>query len=291
MSAAEVLPDKSTTVRLRPVRVPAWFRGSLRVASVLAPPLADEWLRRAFFTPQLARVRPEEARMLATGARFEVETLVGRVVARSWGRGPVVLLVHGWGGHAGQMSAWVEPLVAAGFQAVAADMPAHGESEGKLSNVLQFKNALLALGGQLGPLAGVVAHSFGAAGVMHALAGGLRVKRVVLVAAPASFESFWLRFREGTGISPAQWERFVRRSEAWLRVRFEDVQPGKLAVGMSAPLLLLHDEADGEVAFGEGVELARKWPGATLHATRGLGHLRILRDPTVLERSVAFLSG
>ena len=42
----------------------------------------------------------------------------GRVVGRAWGEGPTVLLVHGWGGHAGQMTPLVDSVVAAGHRAV-----------------------------------------------------------------------------------------------------------------------------------------------------------------------------
>ncbi|MGZ5446135.1 MAG: alpha/beta hydrolase [Thermoanaerobaculia bacterium] len=48
--------------------------------------------------------------------------------AWSWGEGPAVLLVHGWGGHAAQFQSFVEPLVRAGFRAIAFDAPSHGSS-------------------------------------------------------------------------------------------------------------------------------------------------------------------
>ena len=38
-----------------------------------------------------------------------------RIATWTWGAGPRILLVHGWGGRGGQMGAFVEPLVAQGF--------------------------------------------------------------------------------------------------------------------------------------------------------------------------------
>jgi pimeloyl-ACP methyl ester carboxylesterase len=58
---------------------------------------------------------------------------------------------------------------------------------------------------------------------------------------------------------------------------------------MAVPLLILHDTGDREVAFDEGVELADRWPGATLRRTEGLGHLRLLRDPASIEAATDFL--
>ena len=39
----------------------------------------------------------------------------------------------------------------------------------------------------------------------------------------------------------------------------------------------------------DGLEIVAGWPNASLVRTRGLGHHRILRDPRVIARAVAFL--
>src|SRR5262249_21008607 len=128
------------------------------------------------------------------------------------------------------------------------------------------------------PLAGIVAHSFGAAGSAYAMARGLAAGRAVFFAPPARFDSFWARFRAGVGVPDAVWGRMVREAEEWLDVRFDGVAPADLAPRMTAPLLVLHDAGDREMPFAEGVELAGRWPGATLRRVERLGHLRILRD-------------
>ena len=47
-----------------------------------------------------------------------------------------------------------------GLSAVGVDAPAHGDSPGEKANVLQYGKALVEAGGELGPLAGIVGHSF-----------------------------------------------------------------------------------------------------------------------------------
>ncbi len=76
---------------------------------------------------------------------------------------------------------------------------------------------------------------------------------------------------------------------AWLRLRFDDAQPRRLAQGIDAPLLVVHDRGDDEVAFEEGEELVRNWPGAEMVETAGLGHYRPLRDAATIERVIGFL--
>src|SRR3954463_8216648 len=126
-----VSPEKSTTGRLRPIPAPPWLRTGMRVASALAPGAAARVARQLFFTPLRARVRDEERAVLARGERFEMAAHGGRVVGRAWGAGPAVLLVHGWGGHAGQMTPLVDPIVAAGYRAVALEPPGPGGAAGR----------------------------------------------------------------------------------------------------------------------------------------------------------------
>jgi alpha-beta hydrolase superfamily lysophospholipase len=59
-----------------------------------------------------------------------VEVNGERLATWSYGKGPTILLVHGWNGHAAQLRAFVSPLVDAGYRVVAFDQPAHGQSSG-----------------------------------------------------------------------------------------------------------------------------------------------------------------
>jgi pimeloyl-ACP methyl ester carboxylesterase len=281
----------STTDRLRPVQVPAWFRAGFRVVGAVAPGAAARLAQRLFFTPPRAAMRAEERAVLARGERFEVAVSGQRVVGHAWGEGPTLLLVHGWGGHSGQMTALVEPAVAAGYRAVAIDLPGHGESAGGMTSLVHFGAALDRAAALWKPVQGLVAHSFGAAASTYAMSRGLQVGRAVFFAPPVRFESFWARFRTGVGVSDEVWRRLLRAAESWLGVRFEGIAPFDLAPRMTVPLLVLHDANDREMAFGEGAELAGRWPGAALRRTEGLGHLRILRDERCVAEAVRFLRG
>ena len=56
------------------------------------------------------------------------------------------------------------------------------------------------------------------------------------------------------------------------------------------PILLVHDRSDAEIPFSHAELLQRASNGAELLATDGLGHRRILRDPTVIRQAVQFVS-
>lgn len=295
--------QKSTIDRLRPVRVPPWVRTGMKVASTLAPGTAAKVARKLFFTPPRVPLRDEERAALGRGERFSLVApgahrahgagpeRIGRVAGHVWGEGPTALLVHGWGGHSGQMTPLVDPLMAAGFRVVAIDLPGHGESAGRLSSLVHCAAALAGAAALFGPIRGLVAHSFGAAASTWAMSRGLAVERAVFFAPPARFDSFWLRFRTGVGLSPAVMERMLLEAESWLEVRFDGMAPADLAPRMTAPLLVLHDPQDREMLFEEGAELARRWPGAALARAEGCGHLRILRDERWGTEAAAFLAG
>ena len=289
--SVETRPDKSTNVRAKEKPVPRLLRWTSRALGVLSPELTARLAQRLFFTPPRAPLREAERLVLEGGRQFRIEVRGRPVVGWRWGEGPVVLLVHGWGGHAGQMTELVAPLVAAGFEAVAIDLPGHGVSSGQRSSIVHIAQAVEAAADHLGRVDAVIAHSLGAAGVTLALSRSLRLRRAVYFAPPARIGGIWARFRAGLGISMPVWQRMVRRSELWLGVSFNGIEPALLAPHLSVPLLVLHDVGDREVPFDEGEQLAARWRGAELRATKGLGHLRILKDHHSLKQAVAFVSG
>src|SRR6185503_15435757 len=97
----------------------------------------------------------------------------GELAVQRWGKGPLVILVHGWNGRGSQLGGFVQPLVDAGFQVVAFDAPGHGGPRGASSSLVRFADAFDAVVDAtrpfFQPLAAVVAHSMGGAAVTYAL--------------------------------------------------------------------------------------------------------------------------
>lgn len=272
-----------------PIRVPGWLRAAMRTASVVAPAVAARVAYKMFFTPPRFPPRAHELEVLGRAQASSVGAGDRRVAAYTWGDGPTMLLVHGWGGHAGHMAGFVDPLLAAGFRAVAIDLPGHGRSAGRCSSLVHIARAIELAEAAFGPLSGLVAHSFGGPSSTFALARGVRARRVVYVAPGARFEPFWDRFRKGVGASHAVMNRAMRLGEEWLGVRFADVAPLTLAPTLTVPLLVLHGADDRETPISESRMLAAAWPGAEFREFAELGHIRILWDPVAVAQAVAFL--
>jgi pimeloyl-ACP methyl ester carboxylesterase len=273
----------STNVRLSGARV------GLAALSRVAPERAAAAAERLFFTPPRPRRSRGEA-VLESGRRFEVRGEEGPVAVWQWGHGPAVVLLHGWGGRAAQLSSFVAPLRGRGFSVVAFDAPGHGRSGRGLSSAPQFARALLAVADAVGGAHAVVAHSLGAAAAALAMRDGLEPRRVVFLAPPADPPAWVRPFAARFRLAPAVVERMRERSERRIGRRWEELDVPRLVPPLEAPLLVIHDREDAEVPVGDGARIAAAWPGARLLETSGLGHQRLLRDPEVVARAVAFVA-
>lgn len=201
-----------------------------------------------------------------------------------------MLLLHGWGGRSGQMSPLAGALVAAGCTAVAIDAPGHGRSSGRVASVPLYAGAIAAAIRELRVRA-AVGHSFGGSALAFAVADGAEVGAAVIIGSPATPAVYVDRFCDELRLSPAMRGRLRARLEARVGRRFEELELVRAIGAARTPALVVHDRADREVDFSNAEALARAWPGSRLHATSGLGHRRILREPAVLADVAAFVVG
>jgi pimeloyl-ACP methyl ester carboxylesterase len=204
--------------------------------------------------------------------------------------GPPVLLVHGWGGSTAQLAGFVEPLLARGASVVAFDAPGHGDATGTQLAIPRFARAIQRVAESVGPLRGIIGHSMGAAASLFAVSLGLHVDRAVLIGPPASEYEFFKQWFATLGlpdqILPLAKQRVVDR----VGVTFERLRPQPLTAGVMTPLLVIHDRDDREVPYTDGLAIANAARHGQLHTTQGLGHRRILRDPTVVLTTVNFVN-
>ncbi|MCA1580688.1 MAG: alpha/beta hydrolase [Acidobacteria bacterium] len=277
-------PSPRASRRLAAVRL------GMRTLGALAPPLAARAAVALFRRPPGHRAWEGESAILNEGRSVSFSVRGAPVSAWTWGAGPSVLLVHGWGSRGGRLGSFVHPLVAAGFSVVAFDAPGHGATGGRLSSLPEFLFAIEAAHQIYGPFAGIIGHSLGGAAATLAVGRGVRAQRVVLLAPAADPAGYTRRFAEIIGIAPAVRERMEGRLVREFGLRWAEFDVLSAARRLAVPLLVFHDEADGEVPFREGAAIASAWPSGSIVPTRGLGHRRIVHDPAVVARAVEFLA-
>ena len=277
----------------RQIRIARDFvRKSFGPLSSISVSLSAWWADYLFRTPPRGRRKLRERQVLATGERFDIPTPVGRLAAWRWaGPKPPVLLLHGWGGHAGRLSAFVEPLRREGFAVVAIDAPAHGQSEGRRTTLMEFVRALQAAAERIGPLSGFIGHSVGATAGAIAIRGGLAVPRAVLLSAPTVPEEYIVRFACALGIPRPVRERMQQIVEGRTGRPWRELRLGAFGPTHDVALLIVHDLKDRKVPFRDRDAILKAWRGAKIIRTRGLGHHKILKDPGVAGQAVRFLAG
>jgi pimeloyl-ACP methyl ester carboxylesterase len=227
---------------------------------------------------------------METAQRFHFDVAGERLTAWTWGQGPTVLLIHGWEGRGSQMGAFAQPLVEAGFRVITLDGPGHGLASGRLSSVPQFAEAIAVLVERIGPVHGIVSHSFGSAATGWAARQVPLAKHLVFVAPPGDLDQYVAFFAELLGLSPTVRRRMVSLLERRFNLQWEEVRFATMTPVEGAELLVIQDQDDKESPLSNGVEVTAAWPGSHLYTTSGLGHRRVLRHPEVIGQVVGFLT-
>jgi pimeloyl-ACP methyl ester carboxylesterase len=263
----------------------ASFRLFFAILGRISPALAGRLAARLFSRPTRHRRPDRERTLIERGAEVR---LPDGLRATAWGAGPTVLLVHGWEGRGAQLGAFVDPFVAAGYRVVALDGPAHGDSAGRTTTGPEFAEALARTREEIGPLAAIVAHSFGGFTSLLAVSRGLHVDRLVVIGSPSSVPEVLREFQELIALPQRAMPPMVRALERRVGAPMETFDISSFAGRITVPLLVVHDTDDREVPYVNGTRLSELFD-APLLTTSGLGHRRILFTPEVVAAVVEFV--
>ena len=274
-------------------------KAALQAAYVLSEDFGTSVAERLFTSPRRHRRPDRERGVLASGWRFTVDVALRsptwhgdhrKVTAWRWGHGPTVLLVHGWEGRGSQLGAFVEPLVRAGLSVVAFDAPGHGDSPGHRLYLTDLADCVVDVARAVGPLHAIVAHSFGAAAALLAhQRGAIDARRNVMISPNVLIDDAVARFARAVALDDRDRSHLEGQLASHSGVPVTALTLEALVGERDAALLVVHDRADREVPFVHGERLTETWREATLHATDGLGHRRILREPAVIDEVVSFI--
>ncbi len=259
----------------------------------ISPPLATRFFIRLFFSP-FRYPRPEkEVPYVQSAEKFDLVVNNKRVQCYRWGNAaqPYVLVVHGWAGRATQFRKFISAFTDAGYGVVGFDGPAHGLSEGKRTNILEFEQVFQQLFVQLGAPAAVVAHSFGGVAMLYAMAQGLPVNKLINIASPTIGDEVINTYLRAINGSAPTGQAFKDWMVKTYQKTFDEFSGLHLIQQIKTPfsLLLWYDEDDKEVTSEHGLALKKVFPAAELVITKGLGHNRILKDEAVIARCLEFV--
>lgn len=219
-----------------------------------------------------------------------VPSPAGVLAAWRLGKGPAVLLVHGWEDDNSLWSPLIDELTGRGRALVAFDLPAHGASGGEWGLGSEGTDGVHAVAAALGPVDALVAHSFGAGCASLAITEGLALQRAVFIAPPLRNVNRWLRYASRLGVSPevaVEAERIYAGSHDATRSSWN---PRTALPELDVDLLVIHSVDDERNPFGDSEDVVIEAPRAQLVAVHGLSHRRTARDPEVVARIADFVT-
>jgi pimeloyl-ACP methyl ester carboxylesterase len=286
--SAEAECPQQTSALLELVRV------GFGTAGRLFPLTAARIAYQLFSTPRVRAKHSISDDLLESARLFEF--LYGRQVLKGyeWGKGEqVVLLVHGWESRGTALRSFVPSLVEKGYRVVAFDGPAHGNSDGKRTNIVHFAGAVRAIIRQIGGVHSIITHSFGGASTVYALSNAnpaIEVEKLVLIGVPNRMTRVLNEAAATMKLPTRVKKRFWSLLEKKLGTSLDQADLSKAAGRVNVKdLLIIHDRFDPVVAFHSAEEIHEAWENSTLLISEGYGHYRLMKNPDLIRRVTEFI--
>jgi pimeloyl-ACP methyl ester carboxylesterase len=273
--------------------VVGYYRWYLNVLARLSKRKAAEAAFNLFCTPFTGKPRKTPS-VFAKAEKLHLQSGPYQLVGYRWNHPQPkrVLIIHGFSSTIKKFDHFVMPLVKKGYEVLAFDAPAHGESSGKRVNALDFKEALAAVYHQYGPIQSFIAHSFGglAVALMLEELPYQEHKKLVLIA-PATetttaLNSFCNFLHIRSDVKEALRQLIYEKRQQWP----EWYSIRRAMQHIKADVLWIHDADDDVTPWADAQRVQQDGhPNIQFMLTQGLGHRRIYRDNKVQKAIFDFL--
>jgi len=249
---------------------------------------------QAFFSPSQYEAKPKDLEVIEWGNNYRLPYEAGEIAVTAWGETsrPAVLLMHGWGGARAQMTGFVDPLLFAGYRVVSYDQPAHGESSGKMTNLLEIAPTMDLIREKEGGFDAIIAHSFGTLITSYALANRNfpPPSRLVYFGAFNRIMDSLPRFQVLAGLP----DEIIEGLRTMIYENFgkgvlDGINNDLMTPRIDIPALMFHDVADNVTPIEDSRAIANVWKSAQFIETTGLGHRGALQSTEIHEQVVKFL--
>jgi pimeloyl-ACP methyl ester carboxylesterase len=212
-------------------------------------------------------------------------------VAWEWGKGPVVVLVHGWGGRGAQMAPLASQIADQGYRCIALDVTGHGDSPENHTRWDYFIRDTVALSRSLGEeVYAYVGHSAGGMTMMAARSlQQIRAERFVCICAPSFPFPPIHAVRRRLDPRETVLQRFKDDIATQFGIPWERLETANYYADAGPNLLLAYDERDRFVPHTEGDKIHALCAGSSLVKTRDYSHQRILTAPELFRAVSEFL--
>ena len=272
--------------------LPSAFIYSLRILEFIHPYLSMRLAAFFFSKPFRYKLQEREIPVLSKAQKssFNIKSLGRTICCYHWkGRGTKVMLVHGWSGRATNFYKIIEALIGLNCDVYAFDAPAHGKSRGLTTNLPEFTLCLEALLNRWGPFDSILGHSGGGFASAYVCAHRPEIKKLILISpfdrSMDLFEKYFELKKKKKKAQSLMYNYFFRKTN----IDVSEFSSSISALSINAKTLVIHDENDREVELYNSINIDKNLKNGELIVTKGLGHRRILRTESVIDKIVSFL--
>jgi pimeloyl-ACP methyl ester carboxylesterase len=260
-----------------------YIRTKFRLLSALSKQKAAEKAFELFCTPQY-RNRKKLPPVFEKAEKINFHFEGYKIQGYRWNHpsDKKLLILHGYESSVINFDRYIKPLTKAGFEVLAFDAPAHGRSSGKKINALAYKNFILHIQKEYGPVQNFITHSFG--GLALSLASEemeLNEDSKIVFIAPAAetttaISSFFKFLRLDPEIRK-KFDAIITKmsggySPEWFSIR-------RIAKNIKAKVLWLQDKDDLMTPLSDVEPIIKEnYSNFKFIISEGLGHRRIYRD-------------
>ena len=284
---------KKHQMNLKQKLVIGYYRTKLIIWSKLSKRKAAEKAFELFCTP-VPDKKKKHPKVFEQAEKLHLKMDDAKLVGYRWNhpQPKKALILHGFSSTIKKFDHFVIPLVKKGYEVIAFDAPAHGESSGKQITVLTYKQTIAAIYEKFGPIHSFIAHSFGGL-ALTLFAEELKYtahKKIVLIAPATETKTAIKTFCDFLKIDDevkAEIRTLIHeKSGLWI----EDVSIRKSAYKIKADVLWIHDEEDEVTPWADAEKVQQDaHPNFQFMITKGLGHRKIYRDTQVKKAVMDFL--
>lgn len=241
-----------------------------------------------------------DVKLLRSAERYDIP-FEGQVLkGYAWGKGRIVVLVHGWSSRASHMAFLARSLAKSGFRAIAFDGPAHGKSishgSNPQTNLPEFCRAIYHISNGLGKVYGLIGHSFGGAAAAFTAAGQanvagyrLEVEKLVMISSPSGISRMVEHYCRSQGFEEGAERIVTKHLEEEFPLRVKDFEISEAFGKTSADILVIHDKDDKEISIQDAIAMTANHDHVRLVKTSGEGHRKILASRALLRAVKDFL--
>ncbi len=243
-----------------------------------------------FCTPRKGRVLPAQKLYLENAKDAIIEVKGIAIQTYRWQEeGATVLLLHGWESNSFRWRNLVPKLTEKGYNVVAMDAPAHGNSGNTTFNAPMYADCVQKII-EIHKPAYIIGHSLGGMTLIYNQYKykNKGVEKMVALGAPSELADFMQQYQKILGLSKRLMGDLENYFVAHFQMRFADFSTPKFAKTLNVKGLLIHDELDLIAPMSCSEAVHASWKRSQFIKTKGLGHS--LHQDKVRNQIIDFLN-